>query len=107
MGGGGGAFGRGPPPVAPPNFRAKGSAHRVMVKGLPMSASWQDLKVHLCLATNQLTGLSVAGCHLLGSMIPFVVPVLLQLQIITLGCSLQRDCIFCCKACMNMKVGCG
>ena len=46
--GGGSAvpFGRGPPPVAPPNFRSKGSAHRVLVKGLPMSASWQDLKVH-------------------------------------------------------------
>ena len=50
-GGGGGGYpavphGRGPPPVAPPNFRSKGSAHRVLVKGLPMSASWQDLKVH-------------------------------------------------------------
>ena len=50
-GGGGGGYpaavphGRGPPPVAPPNFRSKGSAHRVLVKGLPMSASWQDLKV--------------------------------------------------------------
>ena len=44
------------PPMAPPNFRAKGSAHRVMVKGLPMSASWQDLKVwpaltHILLAS--------------------------------------------------------
>ena len=51
--GGGGGYGggssapvgRGPPPMAPPNFRSKGSAHRVLVKGLPMSASWQDLKV--------------------------------------------------------------
>ena len=31
-----------------------------MVKGLPMSASWQDLKVHLHLATYPLTGLGVA-----------------------------------------------
>jgi hypothetical protein len=29
----------------PSNFRAKGSAYRAMVKNLPMSASWQDLKV--------------------------------------------------------------
>jgi len=42
--GGGGFGGRPPPPIAPPNFRTKGSAYRVLVKGLPMSASWQDLK---------------------------------------------------------------
>jgi len=42
--GGGGVGGRPPPPLAPPNFRTKGSAYRVLVKGLPMSASWQDLK---------------------------------------------------------------
>lgn len=55
-------YGRGPPPPAPPNFRAKGSAYRVMVKGLPMSASWQDLKVRpplfaqrfLCLAIGSI-----------------------------------------------------
>ena len=50
-GGGGGSSGgfggRPPPPVAPPNFRSKGSAYRVLVKGLPMSASWQDLKARL------------------------------------------------------------
>lgn len=44
-GGGGGAFGRSAPPPVPSNFRAKGSAYRAMVKNLPMSASWQDLKV--------------------------------------------------------------
>mmetsp|Transcript_8645 Transcript_8645/g.25961 ORF Transcript_8645/g.25961 Transcript_8645/m.25961 type:complete len:305 (+) Transcript_8645:177-1091(+) len=53
-GGGGGGYGRGPPP---PQFArgqmgpgvgmpSKGSAHRAIVKGLPISASWQDLKDH-------------------------------------------------------------
>ncbi len=44
---GGGSFGRSAPPPVPSNFRAKGSAYRAMVKNLPMSASWQDLKVTL------------------------------------------------------------
>ena len=44
--GGFGGGGRGMPPPAPANFRARGSPYRVLVKGLPMSASWQDLKVN-------------------------------------------------------------
>ena len=41
----GGVGGRAPPGPPPPNYRTKGSAFRVLVKNLPMSASWQDLKV--------------------------------------------------------------
>ena len=39
-----GARERGPPP-APPTFRGRGTGFRVLIKGLPISASWQDLKV--------------------------------------------------------------
>ncbi len=35
----------GPIPMPPGGFRNKGTGWRVIVKGLPMSASWQDLKV--------------------------------------------------------------
>ena len=35
----------GPMPMPPGGFRNKGTGWRVIVKGLPMSASWQDLKV--------------------------------------------------------------
>ena len=41
-----GARDRGPPP-APPTFRGRGTGFRVLIKGLPISASWQDLKVTL------------------------------------------------------------
>lgn len=40
-GGRGRGFGGGPPP----GFRPRQTGFRVLVKGLPMSASWQDLKV--------------------------------------------------------------
>lgn len=40
-GGGGGGFGGAPPP----GFRPRQTGFRVLVKGLPMSASWQDVKV--------------------------------------------------------------
>lgn len=43
-----GARDRGPPP-APPTFRGRGTGFRVLIKGLPISASWQDLKVSLLL----------------------------------------------------------
>ncbi|GAB4815099.1 hypothetical protein N2152v2_002145 [Parachlorella kessleri] len=36
----------GPMPMPPGGFRNKGTGWRVIVKGLPMSASWQDLKDH-------------------------------------------------------------
>lgn len=42
-----GARDRGPPP-APPTFRGRGTGFRVLIKGLPISASWQDLKVSEC-----------------------------------------------------------
>lgn len=41
-----GARERGPPP-APPTFRGRGTGFRVLIKGLPISASWQDLKVSI------------------------------------------------------------
>ncbi len=41
-----GARERGPPP-APPTFRGRGTGFRVLIKGLPISASWQDLKVRV------------------------------------------------------------
>ena len=47
-----GARERGPPP-APPTFRGRGTGFRVLIKGLPISASWQDLKVR----TNEKTAL--------------------------------------------------
>lgn len=53
-----GSFGRSAPPPVPSNFRAKGSAYRAMVKNLPMSASWQDLKVTV-LPTAPLQSLTV------------------------------------------------
>ncbi|KAK9841456.1 hypothetical protein WJX74_006119 [Apatococcus lobatus] len=39
---------RGGAPAAPPTFRGKGSRsrYRAVIKGLPISASWQDLKDH-------------------------------------------------------------
>lgn len=40
-GGGGGGFGGAPPP----GFRPRQTGFRVLVKNLPMSASWQDVKV--------------------------------------------------------------
>ncbi len=40
-GGRGRGFGGGPPP----GFRPRQTGFRVLVKGLPISASWQDLKV--------------------------------------------------------------
>ena len=49
-GGGGGSRnprergGREPPPV-PRTFEGRGTGFRATIKGLPMSASWQDLKV--------------------------------------------------------------
>ena len=39
-----GARDRGPPP-APPTFRGRGTGFRVLIKGLPISASCKDLKV--------------------------------------------------------------
>lgn len=43
-GGGGGGFGGAPPP----GFRPRQTGFRILVKGLPMSASWQDVKVRRC-----------------------------------------------------------
>lgn len=44
----GGARDRGGPiPMPPGGFRNRGTGWRVIVKGLPMSASWQDLKVRM------------------------------------------------------------
>jgi arginine/serine-rich splicing factor 1/9 len=51
-GGGGGGFGGGGGPrggfggAPPPGFRPRHTGFRILVKNLPMSASWQDLKVH-------------------------------------------------------------
>lgn len=48
-GGGYGGFNRGRrevPPPAPASFHGRGTGFRALVKGLPQSASWQDLKVH-------------------------------------------------------------
>ena len=44
------------PPPAPPTFRGRGTGFRVLVKGLPISASWQDLK-----ASTSCKALFVAG----------------------------------------------
>ena len=49
-----GARERGPPP-APPTFRGRGTGFRVLIKGLPISASWQDLKV----SVNQKTAVYI------------------------------------------------
>jgi hypothetical protein len=50
-GGGGAGFdvprGRAVPPPLPRGGFNKGSKYRIMVKNLPQSASWQDLKVRL------------------------------------------------------------
>ena len=49
--GAGGGFRGGPPPgrgfggAPPPGFRPRQTGFRVLIKGLPMSASWQDVKV--------------------------------------------------------------
>lgn len=37
------------PPRGPTNRRQGGTPFRVIVRGLPASASWQDLKVWLCI----------------------------------------------------------
>lgn len=52
--------GGGGPPPAPANFRGRGTGYRVLVKGLPQSASWQDLKVP------SRTVVDTAGARLLG-----------------------------------------
>ena len=43
--GGGGGYGGGGGGGGGGDFRGKGTGFRAIVKGLPMSASWQDLKV--------------------------------------------------------------
>lgn len=57
-----GARDRGPPP-APPTFRGRGTGFRVLIKGLPISASWQDLKVSECHVAPISLLSQTACCH--------------------------------------------
>ena len=49
--------GGGGPPPPPQTFRGRGTGFRALVKGLPISCSWQDLKVGCAL----VSGRDVAG----------------------------------------------
>lgn len=53
-GGGGGPRGRGFGGAPPPGFRPRQTGFRILVKGLPMSASWQDVKVRRVRGEEQL-----------------------------------------------------